>query len=371
MSIVEINAQAAKQIIESRHPIGKFIVSDGRGTYTAIDNTTGEAFTEDFDTRDEAENWLSYAGITTDTRPAAEPDPEIEEAVTDDTHQVIVDARGIGSVDITAAERLVLLNKSLRSRGIYFYLTEHDGSLNDQLRRLGGGSLIEEGAVRRTISLALRDAGVEKPYELEGDEDAGAEKPYKMEGDEDDSVRGSVNITGNGDVCGEAVRNAGQEMTRAVEADERLSEFEWAFGKDAEKRMEEFAGQMADEIARAAGEGGNVESVEAQMLDREGVRTPWGMLGRFDEDEFWDFVELRLEELKAKEEVSPEFVKRVEKHVEERRRFGQQKLRELSPRAAGLLARRREVIFNYMRRKHPEEYEKLLKIHEEQKREEL
>jgi len=296
---------------------------------------------------------------------------QIEEAVTDDTHQVIVDARGIGSVDITAAERLVLLNKSLRSRGIYFYLTEHDGSLNDQLRRLGGGSLIEEGAVRRTISLALRDAGVEKPYELEGDEDAGAEKPYKMEGDEDDSVRGSVNITGNGDVCGEAVRNAGQEMTRAVEADERLSEFEWAFGKDAEKRMEEFAGQMADEIARAAGEGGNVESVEAQMLDREGVRTPWGMLGRFDEDEFWDFVELRLEELKAKEEVSPEFVKRVEKHVEERRRFGQQKLRELSPRAAGLLARRREVIFNYMRRKHPEEYEKLLKIHEEQKREEL
>jgi rubrerythrin len=83
MSIVEINAQAAKQIIESRHPLGKFIATDGRGTYTAIDNTTGEAFTEDFDTRDEAENWLSYAGITTDTRPAAEPDPEIEEAVTE------------------------------------------------------------------------------------------------------------------------------------------------------------------------------------------------------------------------------------------------------------------------------------------------
>lgn len=83
MSIVEINAQAAKQIIENRHPIGKFIATDGKGTYTAIDNTTGEAFTEDFDTRDEAENWLSYAGITADTRPAAEPDSEIEEAITE------------------------------------------------------------------------------------------------------------------------------------------------------------------------------------------------------------------------------------------------------------------------------------------------
>ncbi|MCR5726815.1 MAG: hypothetical protein K6G24_05060 [Lachnospiraceae bacterium] len=32
---------------------------------------------------------------------------------------------------ITATERLVKLNTSLRKRGILFYISEHDGSLND------------------------------------------------------------------------------------------------------------------------------------------------------------------------------------------------------------------------------------------------
>ena len=84
---------------------------------------------------------------------------------------MVVDARAIGSVDITATERLVKLNSSLRKRGILFYIAEHDGSLNDQLRRLGGASLIDEGVVKRTITLALSDAGLEKPYDLEPGED--------------------------------------------------------------------------------------------------------------------------------------------------------------------------------------------------------
>ncbi|MCR5203836.1 MAG: SulP family inorganic anion transporter [Lachnospiraceae bacterium] len=95
----------------------------------------------------------------------------IEQAIKEDTHQVVVDARAIGSVDITATERLVKLNTSLRKRGILFYIAEHDGSLNDQLRRLGGASLIDEGVVKRTITLALSDAGLEKPYDLEPGED--------------------------------------------------------------------------------------------------------------------------------------------------------------------------------------------------------
>ncbi len=86
----------------------------------------------------------------------------IENAIKEDTHQVVVDARGIGSIDITATERIVQLYRSLKERGIYFYLTEHEGALNDRLRKMGGEILIEEGAVRRTITLALRDAGLEK-----------------------------------------------------------------------------------------------------------------------------------------------------------------------------------------------------------------
>lgn len=253
---------------------------------------------------------------------------EIEAALRENTHQVVVDARGIGSIDVTATERLVQFHESLRGRGILFYLTEHDGSLNDQLRALGGDSLIQEGAVRRTITLALRDAGVEKPYELEMEE---------REGAGENSLR----------------KKAG------LEAEERLSEFEWVFGADAEEKMEQLARTMADEIAAA---GSREAEVEAKTLDEEGVRTSWGLLGRFDEDEFWDFMEIRLEELAGEGKITPEFAARVERHVEKRREFGKKKLEELSPHAANLLARHGEVIQNYLKTKHPKEYEKYLEL---------
>ncbi len=91
----------------------------------------------------------------------------IEAAVTSDTKCVIIDARGIGTVDITAADKLVALYKVLKQKGIKFYITEHDGSLNDQLRISGAGELFDEGAVRQTITIALLDAGFEKPFILE------------------------------------------------------------------------------------------------------------------------------------------------------------------------------------------------------------
>ena len=127
---------------------------------------------------------------------------QIEAGLKEDTHQVVVDGRGIGSIDMTATERLLQLHKSLKERGIKFYLTEHDGSLNDQLRRLGAGKLMEEGAVHRTITLALRDAGLEKPYDLEYDDGDGA----------------------------------AEKAGARVEVDEMLPEFEWAFGAGMEKK---------------------------------------------------------------------------------------------------------------------------------------
>ena len=53
--------------------------------------------------------------------------------------------------------------------------------------------------LRRTISLALRDAGVDKPYPLENEN--GLNMKYAF-----------------------------------VEAQERLAEFEWAFGNDAQEK---------------------------------------------------------------------------------------------------------------------------------------
>ena len=77
-----------------------------------------------------------------------------------DTQAVIVDGSAVVSVDITACDRLVALNRKLRAQGVRFYLTEHIGEVNDQLRHFEAGELIETGAVRRTIRGALRDAGV-------------------------------------------------------------------------------------------------------------------------------------------------------------------------------------------------------------------
>lgn len=77
---------------------------------------------------------------------------DIEGAVQPDTQAVIVDGSAIVSVDITACDRLVALNRKLRAQGVRFYLTEHIGEVNDQLRHFEAGELIESGAVRRTMS---------------------------------------------------------------------------------------------------------------------------------------------------------------------------------------------------------------------------
>ena len=45
---------------------------------------------------------------------------DIENAVTPDIKLVIVDASGIGSIDITAADRLVIMAEKLRNKGIRF-----------------------------------------------------------------------------------------------------------------------------------------------------------------------------------------------------------------------------------------------------------
>ena len=269
---------------------------------------------------------------------------QIEAGIQKDTQQVVVDARGIGSVDVTATERLLQLYQELKERGIYFYLTEHDGSLNDQLQKMGGGRLIQEGVVRRTITLALRDAGLEKPYELEERMEMNAKAGTTKE------------IPSLGD---------GETDARGIEAKERLAEFEWVFGADAEKKMEELAHSMAEQLAAA---GSKEEEVEAMLLDKEGVRTSWGLLGRFDEHEFWDFMEVNLEELVREGKMEPGLAARVERHIEKRREFGQKKLEELNPQAAKLLASHGKVIRNYVKRTHPKEYERYLELQEKQQK---
>lgn len=79
---------------------------------------------------------------------------------------VIVDASAIGSIDVTAAQRLMMLHRHLVKNGIRFYMAEHDGHINDQLMVFGAGELLREGAVKSHIAQALEDAGIKKPYPL-------------------------------------------------------------------------------------------------------------------------------------------------------------------------------------------------------------
>ncbi len=239
---------------------------------------------------------------------------DIENALKEDTHQVIVDARGIGSIDITAAERLVILKRNLNARGIYFYFTEHADAVNDQLRAFGAGALIEEGSVRRTVTLALRAAGVDKPYPLEG---ISREAAYTYE-----------------------------------ETNERLAEFEWAFGEGAGEKMEILAAEVGEKLFHSGD-----YSMENILNTEKSIS--WGRLGLFDEDELLNRLELYFSEL---EEQGCSDVEEIEKKLEQRRRIVEEKLKTLSPEALELLRKRRNKIEQLLREKKPEYYERYLEL---------
>ena len=245
---------------------------------------------------------------------------DILSAIKDDTHQVVVDARGIGNIDVTAVDRLISFTEQMNRRSIKFYITEHESSLNDQIRTLGGEKLLDSGVVRRTITLALRDAGLEKPYTLEG-----------------------ADITDN---------------TAYMESEEKLAEFEWAFGEDAEDRLKKLADATADELVEQI----TNHEEHISVLEDHGATTKWGMLGLFDEHEFWDFLEVRIDDMVKDGVMSDEDATWIKERIEARRLKGEQRLSELNPKAIKILSKHRERILKHVKDKDPEAYEHMKKI---------
>lgn len=252
---------------------------------------------------------------------------DIENAIETDgdnkTRQVVVDARAIGNIDITAIDRLIAFDKNLNDRGIGFYIAEHDGALNDQIKRQGGYHLLENGVCRRTITLALRDAGLEKPYDLVGGDNAAS-------------------------------------LEEMIEADDRLAEFEWAFGHEAEEHMERLARQTAEMMAENIGDA--KKSVET--LEAHGAITNWGMLGLYDEQEFWDHLEFALEELQKEGKLSKKDTQWLEERIENRRLTGEKRLTEINPHALEILRIHREPILEHLKNKNRDAYEHLKKYYE-------
>lgn len=245
---------------------------------------------------------------------------DIEKSIKDDTKCVIVDARGIGNVDITSVDRLVILNKNLRARGVKFYITEHSGHLNDEIRILGGYELIEDGIVRRTITLALRDCGFFKPYILDDDNTS-----YLDKNDDDH---------------------------------EMLAEFEWAFGDEARERLEKLANQKMEAVSLEKDSDEALESI----IHENRIQTKWGKLGRFEENEFWDFLELRLEKLYEDGKLDESKLEKFENEIELRRLKSEERLEQINPHALELLKKHRAHILEYIKENNPNKYEHIRMI---------
>ncbi|SHK26759.1 SulP family inorganic anion transporter [Hespellia stercorisuis] len=180
---------------------------------------------------------------------------DIERSIREDTKVVIVDASGMTSIDITAADRLKLLNEKMKKQRIRFYITEHIGEINDQFRKMGCGHLVEDGVARRTISLALADAGYIRPYPTEGETQAQA-----------------------------------QQSGRQVRDNFVINEFEWAFGKDAGDELE----KHVQEILKHAQPTDNREETLDALLHES---SSWHAMGSIEEDDLLQRLEQHLPEL--------------------------------------------------------------------------
>ena len=241
---------------------------------------------------------------------------DIEDHIKPDTKAVILDAGGIGSLDITAADCLKRLHQSLKEKGIRFYMTEHISDVNEQLRKLGLGYLIEEGCVRRTIHIALKDMGINRPYPLE-----------------------------------DGVDNEDRSASRK-RADNRVQEFVWAFGSDAEKQIER---QIEKQIAQLKGSG----DIENLLHGR------WAHMEELDEDEWLEHLEEHLKEIVN---ISGKDEHTLAMQIEEHRKQVHDRIAKNHPELAERFKERRHVLDAHLKERHPKVYELVLQSREKNER---
>ncbi len=237
---------------------------------------------------------------------------DIERNLSDDTHAVIVDASGIGSIDSTAAERLMLFYESLQKRKIAFYLTEHVAELNDQMRALGIGSLIQKGAVRRTIETALAELGIEKPYPIKG------------------------------------VHTSYRSVAKK-RAESTLHEFVWAYGSDCEAELERQIHKQIEELQKT----GNIETL---------IHGSWNQLGEMDEDEWLEHLEAHLAEIAR---ISGKDEHQIALEFERRRVRLAEKIAREHPNLAKRFMERRELLDAHLKEHRPDIYEKIIRLRSE------
>ncbi len=61
--IKKVTPDTLRQIIDTRQPLGRFYATED-GTYTAVDNSTGDAWTEPFTSLRRCKRWLLNSHLT-------------------------------------------------------------------------------------------------------------------------------------------------------------------------------------------------------------------------------------------------------------------------------------------------------------------
>ena len=227
---------------------------------------------------------------------------DIEDSIKPDTKAVILDASGIGSIDITAADRLAMLYKSLKEKGIRFYMTEHIAKVNEQIRTLGLGYMIEEGRVRRTIHIALKDMGIARPYPLEG-----------------------------------GIENEERSASRK-RADNKVQEFVWAFGAESEEQIEKQIVLQIQQLKKT----GDIEKL---------FHGSWSHMDAFDEDEWLEHLEEHLKEIVN---ISGKDEKSIATRFEEHRKEIHERIKNEHPEMAERFKKRRHILDEHLRQRHLE-----------------
>jgi len=242
---------------------------------------------------------------------------DIENAAGEGVHQIIIDARGIGNVDITAAERLEMIYQGLKARGIGFYITEHAGAVNDRLVKFGKGRLIEDGVIKRHIEDALSEVGLERPYPLEtfDDEDG---------------------------------------MPEVQIVDDRLAEFEWAFGENADKRMKDYACKLAADMAAS----GNYDPSKINNAKEILAMGHWDVM---DEEDLLDYIEMELALLSSEGNRD---IEGVREQIEDRRAAIVDELLRKNPGANAMINERRKRNETEFCARHPEIYAEIMARYE-------
>lgn len=236
---------------------------------------------------------------------------DIEDNIKDDTKAVIIDASAIGSIDITAADRLAILYKNLKEKEIKFYITEHIADLNEQMRKLGIGYLVEAGCARRTIHIALKDMEINRPYPLEG-------------GIDNDEISVSKK-----------------------RADNRVQEFVWAFGRHAEEEIEK---QIASQIKQLKNENGDVEKL---------LHGLWTHMEELDQDEWLEHLEEHLKEIVN---ISGKDEQTLAAKLEEHRTEVYERIALQHPELAKRFKERRHILDEHLKERRPEVYELVMKL---------